>query len=120
MTFGPSGHSLIVSGYRAQRAESVSQTGGWSAAFKIQPMPILLDTPSCDASSFAGPFERVSGLPGYLPARGIVRWVTPRLVGELEYRSGGKGGTAPQTTRRMVRGRRRSAPEGSEAQPLRG
>ena len=40
-----------------------------------------------DASPFAGPFERARGWPGRPPARGIVRWVAPRLVGEIEYRS---------------------------------
>ena len=40
-----------------------------------------------DDSPFAEPFERACGWPGRPPARGTVRWVAPRLVGEIEYRS---------------------------------
>ena len=40
-----------------------------------------------DTSPFIGPFERARGWPGRPPSRGIIRWVAPRLVGEIEYRS---------------------------------
>jgi bifunctional non-homologous end joining protein LigD len=46
----------------------------------------LLQSLHRDASPFAGPFERARW-PGRPPARCIIRWVAPRLVGEIEYRT---------------------------------
>jgi len=36
---------------------------------------------------FAGEFVRARGWPGRPPSRGVVHWVQPRLVGEIEYRA---------------------------------
>lgn len=38
-------------------------------------------------SPFAGPFVRARGWVGRPPARSTIHWVSPRLVGEIEYRS---------------------------------
>ena len=45
-----------------------------------------------DDPPFTGPFTMVRGWRGRSPRRGGIRWVEPRLVGEIEYRAFGRDG----------------------------
>lgn len=47
----------------------------------------LLGPLARDTSPFPGEFVRARGWPGRPPSRGLVHWVEPSLIGEIEYRS---------------------------------
>jgi bifunctional non-homologous end joining protein LigD len=63
----------------------------------------LLEPLHREDSPFAGPFVRARGWPGRPPARGIVQWVDPLLVGEIEYRSFTREGSFRHPSWRGIR-----------------
>jgi bifunctional non-homologous end joining protein LigD len=79
--------SLVLAAYDDDRLVYVGDVGtGFTEAARRRLLEQLRGLERAD-SPLSGEFVRAHGWPGRAAGRGPVRWVEPRLVGEIEYRA---------------------------------